>query len=90
MVDAQLRILFGKAGEPGLLDIGLAVAVGVFEVHDLAGDRGQHASLPGLNAGGEQQMIGEHVHGLEASVAVAIFQQLDLRLGKLARLGGLG
>ncbi len=31
MVDAQLRVLFGEAGEPGLNDVGLVVAVGIFQ-----------------------------------------------------------
>src|SRR5580704_16661586 len=75
MIGPQLRVLFGKAGEPCLLDVGLAVPVRVLHPDDATGKRDDDAAAPGLDAGREQELIAKVVRGFKIPVAVAVLEQ---------------
>ena len=79
VIGPQLRVLFGEAGVPGFVDVGPAVAVGVFHVGDSAGEGHEHAALPRLQAGGKVEVVGKDGRGFEEAVVVRVFQNRDAR-----------
>src|SRR5262249_32477173 len=59
MIGAELRIQLGETLEPGFIDVGSTVAVGVFHVGQPAGKRDEYATFPRLETGGEEELVGE-------------------------------
>ena len=66
--------------------VGLAVAVGVLEVEQLGAVGDVGAAVAGLDAGGDQQAVGEDGGLVGLAVAVGVFEDDDLVVGLLARL----
>ena len=85
MVGAELRVLLGEAGEPGFINIGPAVAVGVFHVGEPARERDEDAPLPRLQARDKQQLVGKRRGRFEAAIAIAVFQHANPRQRLAAR-----
>ena len=54
--------------------VGLAVAVGVLEVEQLGAVGDVRAAVAGLDAGGDQQAVGEDRGLVGLAVAVAVFE----------------
>ena len=90
MVGPQLRVLLGEAGKPRLLDVGLAVPVGVLHPHDASRQGDDDAAAPRLDARRKEEVIAEVVRRLEISVAVAVLEQSHARQRGLPRLGAVG
>ena len=84
MADAELGILFGEALPEDFAEVGLAVAVGVFQEEDMGGGGDDEAALPGEEAVGEEEVVGEECGVFVEAVAVSIFEGADAAGGGLA------
>ena len=63
--------------------VGLAVAVGVLEVEQLGAVGDVGAAVARLDAGGDQQAVGEDGGLVGLAVAVGVFEDEDLVVGLL-------
>jgi hypothetical protein len=94
-----------EGAEEDFADIGFVVAVGVGEVPDVRDAPGDAAGfvlglVPGEDAGGDVQFVGEVGDFVGAAVAIGVFEDLDgiaavfdaiaLRVGPAAFIGGVG
>ena len=66
--------------------VGLAVAVGVRQVQQVGAVGDVDAAVAGLDAGGNEQAVGEDGGLVGLAVAVGVFEDDDLVVGLLARL----
>ena len=80
-VHAGLSVVRFESGKQHLARLGLAVAVGVFEVDDVGRVANDGAFLPDEHVGGKLQAIAEGRRLVVAAVAVAIGQHLDAAVG---------
>ena len=67
-----LRIGEGKAGEHFVADVGLAIAVGVFEEPHIRSRRDKDASFPAHHAVGHDEVVGEHGAPIRYTISVRI------------------
>ena len=81
-----MRVLGAEAREDDARLVGLAVAVGVLEVQQLGAVGDVGAAVARLDAGRDQQAVGEDGGLVGPAVAVAVFEDQDLVVGDLARL----
>ena len=65
--------------------VGLAVAVGVVEVEQLGAVGDVGAAVAGLDPGGDQQPVGEDGGLVGLAVAVGVFEDHDLVVGRPGR-----
>ncbi len=87
MVGPELGIFLGEPGEPRLPQIGGTIAILILEISDLSGHRHNDAASPGLNAIGEQQLIGERFGRFVKPIAVIVIEQPDPRARRFAGSG---
>ena len=76
--------------KPGIEDffrIGDAVAVGVLQIEDVGGGRGEDPLFPGENAGDLQQAVGENGRLVDLAVAIGVFKETNAAARLLALCG---
>ena len=75
-------------------DIGLVIAVGVLEKHQVGGLRDQHSSVIQLEAGRTVKVVGEDGFLVRAAIAIGVLEDEDLvvhrRLGLPVGIGRPG
>ena len=69
---AGVRVAGAPATQQHLSQVGLAVAVGVFEQEHVRRLRHDQAAVVGQHACGDRQVLGEHVASVGLSVAIAV------------------
>ncbi len=93
-VGRVMRIFGRDPLEQANLDVGLVVAVGVFEKQNFRRGRDQHAAPPEFESGDAVQAVGEHDQAIGFAVAVVVGQDdqfvLQRLLGVPVRIGGPG
>ena len=77
IVHRVLRIGHGESGEHDAANVGLAIAIGIFEVQQVRRVGDQDALLPAHHAGGHGELIGKDSAAVGNAVAVGVFEQLD-------------
>ena len=70
-----------KPGEDDAAGVGLAVAVGVLEVQQFGAVGDVDAAVSGLEAGGDEQTVGEDRGLVGPAVVVGVFEDQDLVVG---------
>ena len=83
-VQNVVRVFGAKAREQRLPAIGASITVGVAEMDELGAVGDIRAAVTRLDAGGNQQAIGEDAGLVRLTIAVAIFQDDDPIVGHLA------
>lgn len=90
MIGAELGVLLGEALEPGLMEVGGAVAVGVLEVGNFSREGDDGAPFPGEEAGDEEEFVREDFGGFIQAIAVLVREDADPREGWLTGGGAEG
>ncbi len=83
-VEDVVRVLGAEPGEDDAAAVGLAVAVGVAEVEQLGAVGDVGAAVAGLDAGRDEQAVGEDGGPVGAAVAVAVLEDEHPVVGLLA------
>ncbi len=91
IVHGVLWIGHRESGEHDAADIGLAIAIGVFEIQQVRRISDQDALLPAHHAGGHGELICKDGRAVRDAVAVGILEQLDpaealLRIQRIAAI----
>ena len=73
-----MRVGRVEAGEDALADVGLVVAVGVLQEHQVGRLGDQDAAVGELEAGRAVQLVGEDDHLVGLAVAVGVFEDQEL------------
>jgi hypothetical protein len=77
LVGAVRGVIAGEPGEHHFARVGLAVAVGVFEVEQIGCGGHEDPAIPAEEAGGPGEIVGIDGAAVEAAVAVGVFEQAD-------------
>ena len=88
--NAGLLVHFRKAGVKHLAQIGLSVAVGVFQKQDVRRAGDDQPALPRHESADRQDVFGEDGTAPRLAIAIEVFEHADARAGRLSGRGVVG